>query len=109
LHLFLLAKDFNNVLELYESCSFSTDVLHSGFGTLSCCLPSCDSFLFLMESLYLLLDFGQLCFFCGFIVGAFVLSVFNLELLEFCIFLVDLDWQRRPRGRLMQDAFIGVG
>jgi hypothetical protein len=58
LPLFMLAKDLDGVLELHECCSFSIDVLSSGFGTLSCDLPSCDSFLFLTEPLDLLLNPG---------------------------------------------------
>jgi hypothetical protein len=58
LPLFLLVKDFDGVLELRESCSFSVDVLPSGFSTLSCYLPSCDGLLFLMEPLNLLLNSG---------------------------------------------------
>jgi hypothetical protein len=56
LPLFLLAKDIDCVLELYKSCSFFIDVLHSGFGTLSHCLPSSDSFLLLTKPFNLLLN-----------------------------------------------------
>jgi hypothetical protein len=48
LPLLLLAKDLDLVLELRESCPFSVDVLSSSFGLLSCYLPSCDGFIFLM-------------------------------------------------------------
>jgi hypothetical protein len=58
LPLLLLAKDLNVVLELRESCPFSVNMLSSGFGTLSCCLPSCDGILFLTEPLNLLLNHG---------------------------------------------------
>jgi hypothetical protein len=61
LALLLLTKDLDVVLELCEPCSFSIDVLPFGFGMPSCCLPSCDSFLFLAEPLDLLLNPGQLC------------------------------------------------
>jgi hypothetical protein len=37
-------KDLDGALELHHSYSFSIDMLPSGFGTLSCCLPSRDSF-----------------------------------------------------------------
>jgi hypothetical protein len=58
LPLLLLVKDLNVVLELRESCPFSINVLSSGFGTLSCYLPSCDDILFLTEPLNLLLNLG---------------------------------------------------
>jgi hypothetical protein len=51
LPLFLLAKYLNGVLKLHESCSFSIDVLPSGFGALSCCLSYCGGFLLFMEPL----------------------------------------------------------
>jgi hypothetical protein len=47
LPLFVLVKDLNVVLELYEPCSLSVSVLPSGFGSLSCGLFMSDSFLFL--------------------------------------------------------------
>jgi hypothetical protein len=50
----LLVKDVDSVLELCKSCPFSIDVLPPGFSTLSCYLPSGDSFLFLMEPFNLL-------------------------------------------------------
>jgi hypothetical protein len=56
LPLFLLANDFNGILELHEFFSFSVEVLPSGFNALSCYLLPCDDFLFLMEPLNLLLD-----------------------------------------------------
>jgi hypothetical protein len=56
--LFLLPKDLDGVLEICKSSSFSVNMLPSGFGALSYCLPSCDSFLFLMEPLNLLLNSG---------------------------------------------------
>jgi hypothetical protein len=54
--LLLLVKDLDAALKLYEPCSFSVHVLPSGCDMLSCCLPSCDIFLFLMEPLDLLLN-----------------------------------------------------
>jgi hypothetical protein len=54
--MFVLTKDVNGVLELHESCPFSVYALPSGFGTLSYSLPSCDNFLFLTETLDLLLN-----------------------------------------------------
>jgi hypothetical protein len=56
LPLLLLVKDLDGVLELFESCPFSVNVLPSGFITLSYCLPSCDGFLFLTGPLNLLLN-----------------------------------------------------
>jgi hypothetical protein len=56
LPMFVLTKDVNGVLELHESCPFSVYALPSGFGTLSYSLPSCDNFLFLTETLDLLLN-----------------------------------------------------
>jgi hypothetical protein len=58
LPLLLLVKDLNVVLEFRESCPFSVNVLSSGFGMLSCYLPSCDDILFLTEPLNLLLNPG---------------------------------------------------
>jgi hypothetical protein len=51
-----LVKDLDGVLQLHESCPFSVKALPFGFGTVSCCLSSCDNFLFLMEPLNLLLN-----------------------------------------------------
>jgi hypothetical protein len=90
--LLLLAKDLDDVLELPESCSFSVNVLPSGFGALSCYLHSCDSFLFLTEPFNLLLDSSQLLLLCS-----FVFSVFHLDLLELYILLNDLNWRRCSR------------
>jgi hypothetical protein len=56
--LFLLTKDHDGVLELREPCSLFVYMLHSGFGTLDCGLPTSDSFLFLMMALNLLLNPG---------------------------------------------------
>jgi hypothetical protein len=58
LPLLLLTKDVDGVLEFRKPCSISVDVLPSSFDTLSCCLPSGDSFLFLMEPFDLLLNSG---------------------------------------------------
>jgi hypothetical protein len=91
LALFLLVKDLDGVLELCESCSFSINMLSSGFDMLSCYLPSRDSFLFLMKPLDLLLNSGQLFLFHNFIFEGFVLPVFNLNLLKLCVFLDDLN------------------
>jgi hypothetical protein len=56
--LFLFVKDVNGVLELRQSCCFFVVVLPSGFGTVSCYLPSIDCLLFLIEPFDLLLDSG---------------------------------------------------
>jgi hypothetical protein len=104
LPLFLLVKDLDGVLELRESCSFTINMLSSGFGTLSYCLSSFDSFLFLMKPLDLLLNSGQL-----FLFYSFVLGVFILDLLELCIFLDDWNWRRCLRMRLFQGASVGLG
>jgi hypothetical protein len=77
LPLLLLVKDLNGVLELYESFSFSIDVLPFGFGMLSCCLPPCDDFLFLTETLNLLLDSSQLLLLCRFIFECFMFPIFH--------------------------------
>jgi hypothetical protein len=54
----LLVKDLDGVLKLHKSCPFVDNVLHFGFGMLSCCLPACDGFLFWMEPLNFLLNLG---------------------------------------------------
>jgi hypothetical protein len=104
LPLFLLAKDLDGVLELRESCSFFVNMLPPGFDMLGCCLPSLDSFLFLVEPFDLLLDSGQLLLFYN-----IVLPVFHLDLLELCILLNDLNWQRCPRRQLVRGTSIGLG
>jgi hypothetical protein len=58
LHLFLLVKDLDAILELREPCSLSVYMLPSGFNALSYILSSSDNFLFLMESHNLLLSPG---------------------------------------------------
>jgi hypothetical protein len=58
LPLLLLVRDLDGVLELSKSCHLHVNVLPSGFGTLSCCLPFCDGFLLLIEPLNLLLNPG---------------------------------------------------
>jgi predicted CDP-diglyceride synthetase/phosphatidate cytidylyltransferase len=83
----LVAKDLNNVLELCKSCPFSVYVLPLCFGPLGYCLSPHDGFLFLTESLDLLLDSEQLLLFCGFIFEGFFFSVFHLKLLGICILL----------------------
>jgi hypothetical protein len=88
--LLLLAKDLDSVLELHESCSFSVDVLPSGFGMLNCYMPPSDGFLFLTEPLDLLLDSGQLLF-CSFSFEGVVFPIFNLNLLELSIVLDGLN------------------
>jgi hypothetical protein len=92
LPLLLLAKDFNVVLELCKSCSLSVNVLPSGLGTLSCCLPPCEGFLFLAEPLDLLLDPGQLFLLCGFVFEVLIFPIFYLDLLKLDIALDDLYW-----------------
>jgi hypothetical protein len=90
LTLLLLAENFDVVLELRESCPFSVGMLPSNFGALSCYLPLCDGFLFSMDPLDLLLDPGQLLFFCNFIFVGHVFLIIHLDLFEICIFLDDL-------------------
>jgi hypothetical protein len=109
LPLLLLAEDLDIVLELGESCPFFVDVLHSDFGTLSCCLPPCDGFLFLTEPLDLLLDPGQLFLFCSFVFEGLIFSVFHLDLLELHISLDDLYWRRHPQRRFGWSASVGLG
>jgi hypothetical protein len=91
LPLLLLAKDLDSVLELRESCPFSIDVLPSGFGTLSCCMPPCNGFLFLTKPLDLLLDSSQLLLFCSFVFESLFFPIFHLNLLELCVVLDDLN------------------
>jgi hypothetical protein len=98
LPLLLLAENLDVVLELRKSCPFSVDMLSSSFGTLGCCLPPCDGFLFSTESLDLLLDPGQLLFFCNFIFVGLIFPIFHLDLFKLCIFLDDLYQQRRSQG-----------
>jgi hypothetical protein len=109
LAIFLLGKDLDGVLELCESCSFSINMLPSGFGTLSYCLSSCDSFLLLTKLLDLLLNSGQLFFFCSFVFKSFILLVFNLGLVELCILMGDLNWQRCLHRQLVRSTSVGLG
>jgi hypothetical protein len=97
LPLLLLAKDVNGVLQPYYPCSLSVYVLSPGFGTLNCCLPPHDGFLFLTEPLDLLLDYEHLLL-CSFILGGFCLPILHLDLLKLSISLDDLYWQRCPRA-----------
>jgi hypothetical protein len=108
LPLFLLMKDLNSVLELCKPCSLSFCMLPSGFGTLNCCLPRHDGFLFLMEPLNLLLDSEQLLFY-SFIFEGFFLPVLYLDLFELNISFDDLYWRRCPRGQLMRGTSVGLG
>jgi hypothetical protein len=90
LPLLLLMKDLDIVVELCESYPFSVDMLPSSFGTLRCCLPPCDDFLFLMEPLDLLLEPSQLLFFYDFVSIGLVFPILHLDLLDLCISLDDL-------------------
>jgi hypothetical protein len=93
LPLFLLAMDLDGILELCESCSFSIDMLPSTLGTLCCCLPPCDGFLFLTEPLDLLLDSGKLLF-CSSVFEGLFFPIFHLNMLELSVVLDDLNWRR---------------
>jgi hypothetical protein len=98
LPLLLLAKDLDIVLKLCEPCSLPVNVLPSGFGMMSYCLPPCDDFLFLVEPLDPLLDPGQLFLLCSFVFEVFIFPVFYLNLLNLDIALDDLYWRRYPLG-----------
>jgi hypothetical protein len=107
--LFLAAQDFNSVLELRKSCSFSIYVLLLGFGVLDCYLPPHDRFLFLMEPFNLLLDSEQLFIFCNFFLEIFFLPVLYLDLLDLNVSLNDLYWRGCPLREMVWATSVGLG
>jgi hypothetical protein len=82
LALLSLKKDIDSVLQLGEPCSLLVDVLSSGFGMLRDCLAPLDGLLFLLETLYFLLDFDQFLLCSGFDFLSFLISALYLELIE---------------------------
>jgi hypothetical protein len=109
LPLLLLAKDLDGVLELRKSCSFSVNMLSSGFCMLNYWLPPLDGFLFLTEPLDLLLDSRQLLLFYSFIFKGFIFPVLHLDLLEVYILLNDLNWRTCSQRLLVRGTSIGLG
>jgi hypothetical protein len=61
-------------------------------------LPSHDGFLFLLETLYFLLNPGQLLFWCSFIFFSFIAPILHLDLVELSVTLDILYWWEHPWG-----------
>jgi hypothetical protein len=78
----LVAEIFEVVFHLCESRSLSVDVLSMSFSALHCSLPYQNG-LFLPEPLDLLLDSGQLLFFCcRCFFLSFVIPIINLDVIR---------------------------
>jgi hypothetical protein len=93
LHLLLLAKDVDRILQLYEPCPLSVNVLSARFSLLSDCVPSHNGFLLLPKPLCLLLHPDQLFLvYCGFVFFGFLILVLHLHLIKLLL------WRRRPHG-----------
>jgi hypothetical protein len=83
LSLLLLMKDVDSVLQLYETCPLSVDMLFVSFNALSNCLFSHDGFLLLSKPFYLLLDPDQLFLLCcGFVFFNFLIPILHLNLIK---------------------------
>jgi hypothetical protein len=83
LSLLLLAKDVDGILQFYEPCSFSDNVLSMSFSALSDYLPSHDGFLLLLEVFYLLLYPDQLFLLCcSFVLFCFLIPVLHQHLIK---------------------------
>jgi hypothetical protein len=74
--LLLLTENVEGVFLLDEPCSLSIDVLPMGLDVLDCSMSSQDGFLFLLEPLNFLLDYGQLfLLYCSFIFLSFFIPI----------------------------------
>jgi predicted CDP-diglyceride synthetase/phosphatidate cytidylyltransferase len=99
LPLLLLANDVDGILQLYELCPLSVDVLSVSFDALGNCLSSHNGFLFLPELLYLLLDLDQfflLC--CSFVFFSFLIPFLHLNLIKLNVAMNGLCWRKCSRG-----------